>query len=138
MRRIKPIFAGCFLLTVIVAVSILAAKTMSPRPATEEELANFKGFTEKWQAERVPWGELGPVFAKIRHEDPNAIIGFYTSMGCMDTGCTDFEHHTHWCSMYCTDSSHGHSKKEYAESEERLSKIQPPPLDPTTSPFPLN
>lgn len=136
MRRIKPIFVGCFLLTAVIAVSILVAKTVTPRPATEEELANFKGFTEKWQAERVPWDKLGPVFEKIRQEDPDAIIKFYTSMGCMDTGCTDFEHHTHWCSIYCTDQSHGHSKKEYAESEERLSKIVPPPLDPTTSPLP--
>lgn len=136
MRRRKSGLIGCLLLTVIAAVSVMVVKHTSPRLATDEELANFKGFTTKQQAERVPWDKLGPVFDKIRQEDPDALIGFYTSMRCMDTGCTDFEHHTHWCIVNCTDQSHGHSKKEYAESEERLSQIVPPPLDPTTSPSP--
>ena len=51
MRRRKSGLIGCLLLTVIAAVSVMVVKHTSPRLATDEELANFKGFTTKQQAE---------------------------------------------------------------------------------------
>lgn len=42
------------------------------------------------------------------------LLGFYSSMGCSDLSCADFEHHTHWCvADICLDRSHGHSEAEY-------------------------
>ena len=47
-------------------------------------------------------------------EDPyHSTYSFYSSMGCVDVGCTNTEH-IHWCpSNICNNKAHGHSEEEY-------------------------